>query len=125
MKRNTLRMAVVLAAGAGCACGADLVWTGAAGGYWDAGLNWTNSAGAASAFAPGDNLTTNALSEIDVADITGDDAPDATFALPLADLTLYGPDDPGGFTKTGPGTLKLDSASSSFSGGAARARSKA
>jgi autotransporter-associated beta strand protein len=62
------------------------------------------------------NLDTNALSVIEVADITGNDETDATFTIPFRNFTGNSAEKPGGFTKTGPGTLKLDSSASSFSG---------
>jgi autotransporter-associated beta strand protein len=62
------------------------------------------------------NLNTNALSEIHVADITGDDAPDATFNIPFKNSQANSTAFPGGFTKTGPGTLWLNASDSSFTG---------
>ena len=61
MKKSTTRMTAAVAAIlsfllTGLSRGSDLVWTGAAGGLWGSGLNWTNSAGEAAAFATGDNV---------------------------------------------------------------------
>jgi len=63
------------------------------------------------------NLSASPLTEINVADITGDPAPDASFRLPLKDFaSSNSPTYAAGFIKTGAGTLYLTNAASTFSG---------
>lgn len=60
-------------------------------------------------------------SVIEVADITGDTSPDVTFSLPLNDIPHSSSSVRDGvdtsFVKTGPGSLRLESGVSDFSGG--------
>lgn len=63
------------------------------------------------------NLSASPLTEINVADITGDPAPDASFRIPLNDFaSSNSPTYAAGFVKTGAGTLYLTNAASTFSG---------
>lgn len=63
------------------------------------------------------NLSASPLTEINVADITGDQEPDASFRLPLKDFaSSNSPTYAAGFVKTGAGTLYLTNAASTFSG---------
>lgn len=66
------------------------------------------------------NLNASPLTEIHVADITGDSAPDASFIIPFKDFaSSNSPTYAAGFVKTGTGTLYLTNAPgnySSFSG---------
>jgi autotransporter-associated beta strand protein len=66
------------------------------------------------------NLSASPLTEINVADITGDSGVDAAFAIPLKDFaSSNSPTYAAGFIKTGTGTLYLTNAlnnASSFSG---------
>jgi len=62
------------------------------------------------------NLNDDPLTEINVADITGDAARDAVFMVPFKDLAYTDVDiRPSGFAKTGPGTLFLTNNTDRFS----------
>jgi len=80
----------------------------------DAPYVFDSPAGAAYGYI---NLSASPLTEINVADITGDPAPDASFRLPLKDFaSSNSPTYAAGFIKTGAGTLYLTNATSTFSG---------
>lgn len=62
------------------------------------------------------NLNASPLTEINVADITGDPAPDASFLIPFKDFaSSNSPTYAAGFIKTGAGTLYLTNALNNFS----------
>lgn len=62
------------------------------------------------------NLNASPLTEINVADITGDAAADASFIIPFKDFaSSNSPTYAAGFIKTGPGTLYLTNAPSIYS----------
>jgi autotransporter-associated beta strand protein len=62
------------------------------------------------------NLNASPLTEINVADITGDSGADATFIIPFKDFaSSNSPTYAAGFVKTGPGTLCLTNAPNNYS----------
>ena len=104
----------------GCAYGADLVWTGTAGGQWGSGLNWTNSAGEAIAFATGDNVrfddgaavrSVNLSANVTAGVILFDAAGDYTLTTNVVGTKIVGSSE---LIKRGGGTLTMNSAGHTF-----------
>ncbi len=112
-------IAAALSLAAGVVLGENLVWTGSADGKWGSGVNWTNSAGAALAFASGDHVrfddasavrTINLSAAVTAGDIVFDHAADYTLTNASGGSIAVAT----GFLKRGGGTLTLGSAGHTY-----------